>query len=318
MSVSVCIPTYNAAEYLREAIKSALSQTRPPDEIIVVDDGSPDHTREVCESFGTAVRYILQENDGTLGAGARAHAMREAKCDWIALLDHDDLWAEDKLEKQLRAAEAHPDAFAVFTRFRSIDGEGQLFPEAAPLSGEVVRMEARDAFHYLLQENHLAPSTAMVRRSFVAEHGVTEPREVGCADWDLWLSIVRAGHPILVLEEYLTLYRVFPEQFCTDKRRLAAALERTLEAQRRHLHADCADCRENFRTGREHVRMVYGVAARTLLDSYHAEALAGELPRALPFLWSAVRAAPGEVLRPRRLAAVSKNAVLATLKPKKN
>jgi hypothetical protein len=317
-SVSVCIPTYNAAEYLRAAIESALAQTRPPDEIIVVDDGSPDHTREVCESFGAKVRYILQENDGTLGAGARARAMREATGDWIALLDHDDLWLPDKLEKQLSAARQHPDAFAVFTRFRPVDAEGNLLPERGPVSGEVVRLEAHEAFHVLLQENHFAPSSALVRRGFVAEHGVTDPREVGCADWDLWLSIVRHGHPVLVLEERLTLYRVFPEQFCTDKRRLAAALERTLEAQRPHLREGCEGCRENFRAGREHVRMVYGVAARTLLDQYHASALSGELPRALPFLWSAVRAAPGEVLRPRRLAAVSKNALLAPLRSKRD
>ena len=317
MTVSVCIPTYNAAEYLRLAIESALAQTRPPDEIIVVDDGSPDHTREVCESFGARVRYILQENDRTLGAGARAHAMREATGDWIALLDHDDLWRPDKLERQFAALAEHPDAFAVFTRFRSVDGEGRPACEEAPLSGGTVRHEPRDAFHLLLQENHFAPSTALVRRSFVAEHGVTDPREVGCADWDLWLSIVRHGHPVLVIEERLVDYRVFPEQFCSDKRRLAAALERTLEAQRRHLHPGCDGCRENFRAGREHVRMVYGVAARTFLDQYHTSARAGELPRALPFLWDAVRAAPGEVLRPRRLAAVSKNALLAPLRGKK-
>ncbi|HEV2765705.1 MAG TPA: glycosyltransferase, partial [Pyrinomonadaceae bacterium] len=74
MSVSVCIPAYNAAEFLREAIESALGQTRPPDEVLVVDDGSTDHTREVCEGFGARVRYVRQENDGTLGAGARARA----------------------------------------------------------------------------------------------------------------------------------------------------------------------------------------------------------------------------------------------------
>jgi glycosyltransferase involved in cell wall biosynthesis len=313
-SVSVCIPTYNAAEFLREAVGSALAQTRPPDEIVVVDDGSTDHTREVCRSFGARVRYVRQERDGTLGAGARARAMREARGEWLALLDHDDLWLPRKLERQLAAAAAHPDAAAVFARHRPVDAAGRPTGPPAELSGADVRHDARAAYHLLLRKNHFAPSSALLRRAFFAEHGVTDPRRVGCADWDLWLSVARGGHAIVVVEDELVDYRVFPDQFCADKGRLAAALERTLASQRRRLHPDCADCRESFRAGREHVAFVYRVAVNALLDEYHAATRAGQLPRALPFLWDAVRTAPSEVLRPRRLAAVSKNALLGALR----
>jgi len=313
VTVSVAIPTYNGGEYLREAIASALAQTRAPDEIIVVDDGSTDHTRAVCESFGSQVKYFYQENDGTLGAGARGHAMRQASGDWIALLDHDDRWLPMKLGAQLAAAAANPDAFAVFTRYQVIDEIGKLIHSPEDLSGEAIKLPSRDAFHLLLRENPYCPSSAIVRRGFFLAQGVTDPTTVGCADWDLWLSIARR-HPIVLIDQELTEYRVFPEQYCADKNRLAAALERTLMSQRASLHANCEGCRENFRAGQAHVEKVYSVAARTLLDRYHASSRAGELLQALPFLWSAVRASPKEVLRPRRLAAVSKNAVLAPLR----
>ena len=313
MLVSVCIPTYNAAGYLREAIESALAQTRAPDEIIVIDDGSTDAAGQVCASFGPIVRYIYQENDHTFGAGARARAMREARGEWLALLDHDDRWLPTKLEKQLQAAESNPDVCAVFTRLRVIDAMGEHVDEPEESSGEVIRMSPRDAFHLLLRQNPCCPSSALVRRSFIVEHGVTDPLSMGCADWDLWLSIARR-YPIILIDERLTEYRTYPEQFTSDKRRLTEGLERTLKAQRERLHPGCASCRESFRAGRAHIKHVYGVAARALLDQYHTAAKAGELPRALTFLWSALRASPGEVLRPRRLAAVLKNAVLSPFK----
>jgi hypothetical protein len=222
-------------------------------------------------------------------------------------------WPLPKLEAQLAAASANPDAFAIFTRFQVIDESGESIYSPEDLSGKTIPMLPADAFHLLLRENPYCPSSAMVRRSFLLEHGVTDPKNIGCADWDLWLSIARR-HPIVLIDRQLTEYRVFPEQYCTDKGRLAAALERTLISQRPALHANCEQCRENFSTGQAHVAQVYSVAARTLLDQYHASTRAGDLPRALPFLWSAVRASPKEVLKPRRLAAVSKNAVLATLK----
>jgi glycosyltransferase involved in cell wall biosynthesis len=314
MKVSVCIPTYNGGEFLREAINSALAQTRPPDEVIVVDDGSTDdQTRGVCASFGDRVRYIYQENDRTLGAGARAHAMREATGDWLALLDHDDRWLPRKLERQLAAVEANPDAGLVFTRYRVIDHEGRFSHVNQEVTGEVVRMEPHEAFHLLLTENPFCPSSALVRGSFFREHGVTDPARVGCADWDLWLHISHTL-PVVLVDEHLTEYRTSALQYCNDKGRLAAALERTLEPQRAHLREGCEGCREGFGRGRAHVAQVYGVAARNLLNDYHEAARAGDLARALPLLREAVRLAPSEVLSPRRSAAVLKNGLLAALR----
>lgn len=99
-SVSVVIPCYNGAPFLRETIESALAQTVPPLEVIVVDDGSTDDSAALAESFGEPVRVIRQPNQGE--SVARNRGIDEARGEWIAFLDADDLWAANKSECQLK------------------------------------------------------------------------------------------------------------------------------------------------------------------------------------------------------------------------
>ena len=112
-SVSVVIPCYNAAAYLRETLDSALGQTHPPLEVIVVDDGSTDDSAAIAQSYGPPVRVIRQENQGE--SVARNRGIDEAKGDWIAFLDADDLWKPTKLQKQLGAVE--PGVICVHTEW---------------------------------------------------------------------------------------------------------------------------------------------------------------------------------------------------------
>src|SRR5689334_22859965 len=111
MRVSAIIPCYNYGKYLARAIDSILAQTYAVSEIIVVDDGSSDNTREVATSYGGCVRYIYQQNAGR--AAARNHGIREATGDWIALLDADDWWLPQKIELQVTAA-SKPDTAVVY------------------------------------------------------------------------------------------------------------------------------------------------------------------------------------------------------------
>jgi glycosyltransferase involved in cell wall biosynthesis len=98
-SVSVIIPTYNYGRFLTEAISSALEQTHPPLEIIVIDDGSTDDTADVAERFSAQVTYIRQENAGV--SAARNRGVAESSGELIAFLDADDIWEPTKLEKQV-------------------------------------------------------------------------------------------------------------------------------------------------------------------------------------------------------------------------
>src|SRR5690348_13396065 len=105
--VSVVIPSYNSAQYVGAAIESVLVQTVPDVEILVVDDGSKDATREVVARYGDRARYLYQENAGV--AVARNHGIRESSGEWIGFLDADDTWLPQKLERQLAALAAAPE-----------------------------------------------------------------------------------------------------------------------------------------------------------------------------------------------------------------
>lgn len=113
--VSVIIPTYNSADYVCEAIDSVLKQTYKPLEIIVIDDGSTDHTREMVQPYITkfAVRYSYQRNCGV--SSARNAGINAANGDYVAFLDADDLWASDHLDQLVNTLENHPECSIGFS-----------------------------------------------------------------------------------------------------------------------------------------------------------------------------------------------------------
>src|SRR5690242_13247080 len=116
MLVSVIIPTYNGTAFLRETIDSALAQTYPAVEVIVVDDGSTDDTAAVIAEYGDRIKGIAQANSGT--SAARNTGIRASSGDYIAFLDHDDLWAPIKLARQMRVLRDHPELGMVYAGIR--------------------------------------------------------------------------------------------------------------------------------------------------------------------------------------------------------
>jgi glycosyltransferase involved in cell wall biosynthesis len=113
MKISVVIPCYNAAAYVGEAVHSVLTQTLPPHEVIVIDDGSTDASATVLSEFGSSVTLVRQANQGV--AAAVNHGVSRARGEAIAFLDADDLWMPDKLERQVAVLMPEPSLDAVFT-----------------------------------------------------------------------------------------------------------------------------------------------------------------------------------------------------------
>jgi|SRR6267378_4283950 len=120
--VSVIIPTYNRAQLCKEAVESALSQTYHDIEVIVVDDGSTDSTREVVSHLDSRVRYLSQKNSGV--SAARNLGMQSARGEFIAFLDSDDTWLPWKLQLQVNVLRTLPSARMVWTDMIAVDETG--------------------------------------------------------------------------------------------------------------------------------------------------------------------------------------------------
>ena len=198
MKISVVIPAYNSENCIRETLDSALNQTLPAHEIIVVDDGSKDNTAGVVGSFGDRVRYIRQDNRGI--AGARNTGINAATGDWIAFLDHDDLWLPMKLEKQAKVIKEKPGLVCVYTTFSYLHLDGSL--------EEIPVFPAKKLWPALRYRTPILPSTAIVKRSALLEMGGFE--KVYCIDdWNLWFRLVRrySSRAFMEIPESLTRYR---------------------------------------------------------------------------------------------------------------
>lgn len=287
--VSVVVPAYNQSAYLREALASALGQTHERLEVIVVDDGSTDDTRAVCEAFADPrLRYVHQANDGTRGIGARNVAMLLARGDWIALLDQDDRWHPDKLARQLARARQAPEAGAVFCAVAFIDERG------APLGRQQDALPEGEVFHALIESNRYYACGGIFRRSLLGVAGL--PHEsCGLADWQLWLSIAR-HRPVAVVHEVLADYRRHAAgyQIALQRASLLRVADdqwRTLSSLRPRLHPGCAACRRSHARGMRGVAQLYLRAARSGLA-------AGTLQGLGPAVHMAFESAPGWLLRP--------------------
>lgn len=133
MSLAVVIPLFNHERYIPEALRSILAQTRPPDRIIVIDDGSSDHSLDAARSVADpSIMLLSQQNTGAHHTLNRAIALAAEEADFIGILNSDDLYEPERIECCLRCLELHPSAAVVATRLRIIDENGALLESADP------------------------------------------------------------------------------------------------------------------------------------------------------------------------------------------
>lgn len=198
-SVSAVIPAFNAGRWIGGAIESVLRQTRPPEEVVVVDDGSTDDTHAVVASFGSAVRYVRQSNAGV--SAARNLGVAKSSGDMIAFLDADDEWLPRKLEVQVARLGSEPDALAAFMSMVRVDvASGRKTTLSYVLPNDLV---AQLVLHSCVVG---APSSVLIRRTALDAVGGFDPDLSQCADLDMWIRLAAAG-PVIVVEEPHVLYR---------------------------------------------------------------------------------------------------------------
>ena len=206
--VSVIVPAYNAAVYLPYAIDSVLAQTYLDWEIVIVDDGSTDHTRAVVDSYRPQLhdklQYIHQPNRGV--SAARNNGIRAARGEFIALLDADDVWLPHHLERGVQAMDADPAAGLVHARVARIDTRGsvtgQLKVEPKYLSGKIAR-------HIFTRRAHIICSTVMFRKSCLPADGWFDETMRATEDRDLWFRMA-SRYQVTYIDEVLAYYRISP------------------------------------------------------------------------------------------------------------
>jgi glycosyltransferase involved in cell wall biosynthesis len=184
-TISVAMPCYNGARWVAEALRSVLEQTEPPDEVIVVDDGSHDDTAAIVEGFGDRVTLIRQENRGPNAAWARA--FRAAGGDYVAMCPQDDVWVAEKLEWQRAVLRLHPGvdvAFGHLRFFGATSGEFMRPPAEGPLDATALLPLM---YEYCL----VAAPTSLIRRTLYESLGGFRPD--GLEDYDFWLRALIAG-----------------------------------------------------------------------------------------------------------------------------
>lgn len=196
--ISVIIPTYNRADLLKEAVDSVLAQTYQDFELLIIDDGSTDHTRELLVSYETHVTYLFQENRGV--SNARNLGIRSSTGQYITLLDSDDLWLPSKLEQQVTVMEQDPNLQLCHTEETWIRRGVRVNPKKKhqKYGGYI--------FPCCLPLCVISPSSVMIRRMLFDEVGYFDEELPACEDYDLWLRITKT-YPVHFIETPLIIKR---------------------------------------------------------------------------------------------------------------
>lgn len=203
---SVVIPTYNRAEKLRRSVQSVLDQSFGDFELLVMDDGSTDSSREVIEAFGDdRIRYDWAPNSGG-PATPRNRGLDAARADWVCFLDADDIWYPTKLETVGRTIKSAPGLDAVC--------HDEMLSVLATGMKSLLRHGPNAADMYrtmLLEGNRVSTSAVTVRRAFLQRHGLrfNESRDyVIIEDFDLWLRMALHGATFRFISEPLGEYLI--------------------------------------------------------------------------------------------------------------
>ncbi len=210
-SVSVIVTAFNQASFIGDTLISVFAQTRQPSEVIVVNDGSTDDTEAKIAPFKHRIRYISQENHGV--AAARNTGIQQARSEWLAFLDGDDLWEPQKLAVQLEAAQNYPEAGLVVVDGVQFSGDSIVDDS---LLGVAVQERMRESspdmliiecYKELLNANLIATtSQVMIPRVVFQKVGLSDSRFRICSDYDLYLRISKI-YPAVFINQQLVRWR---------------------------------------------------------------------------------------------------------------
>ena len=204
MLVSILIPCFNAERWVAQAIESALSQTWPEKEVILVDDGSADASLTIIKTFGDRIRWVSGPNRGS--NVARNRLLEIARGDWLQYLDADDYLLPDKIERQLEFLAAHPDTDVVFgpvtmEHFDGKDSQRELLPIPKP----------HDLWILLARWYLPQTGAALWRKQAIIDVGGWKSDQPCCQEHELYLRLLTAGKRFAYCEHNGAIYRHWGE-----------------------------------------------------------------------------------------------------------
>ncbi len=228
-TISAVVPVYNTKRYVGEALTAILSQTHPPDEVVVVDDGSTDGTQDELARFRGEIRVVKQANRGV--AGAMNRCFEEARGEYVAKCDADDIWEPNKLKLQVETLLAHPEidiAISGSRFFGLSEGPRAPYPGAGLL-------DAAELARRLYDANFVCSCTTAIRRSLYQRLGPFD-EAIACEDYDYWLRALTAGAVFFYDPRDLVRCRAHPQQVSGNVLRMHEA-EHTTHV----LHSDLVE-----------------------------------------------------------------------------
>ena len=213
--ISIIIPCWNQAQYLPDAIESALGQTFKAHEVIVISDGSPDETRYVAQQY--PIRYIETTNRGL--AAARNTGIMNMTGDYFFPLDSDDKLVPNCLQRIANIIELNPDADIIapsFKCFGKYDSEVILMPNP--------QLEDFKPVDFKTPMNRIGYFSAIKKEALLEVGGYSPRMTWGWEDYHLWINMLSKGKKIVTIPEVLVLYRTKEESMITEANRHASEL----------------------------------------------------------------------------------------------
>lgn len=211
-TVAAIIPCFNAAHFVGDAIRSALAQTYPRLEVVVVDDGSTDGLTDALQPFRGRIKLVIQPHQGL--SAARNRGIRETEAELIALLDADDRWHPDKVRRQVAALASRPDCCLVYTARQLVDKTGASVQEGTTWYRVPPEPVQGECLIELVRANRLMSSSVLFRRAALGTVWFDEGL-AACEDWDLWLRLAES-YQFAYIDEPLTDIRVHDSNMQLD------------------------------------------------------------------------------------------------------
>lgn len=223
--VSVIMPAYNAERFIAESIESVIEQSESRWELLIIDDGSTDATAEVIKKYcctDQRIFYYYQENRGQ--GNARNNAIKLSKGAFIALIDSDDRWAQNKLEVQLNCLKNY-EADLIYSDMLLINEQGAITKDTYGVNEETV--SGKDGIKMMLKANKIATSTVIARKKVLLEAGGFDEQRNGHygEDYALWLRMLQRGAVLRGMNDKLAHYRSHANQSTRQKASMMHVLE---------------------------------------------------------------------------------------------